>query len=73
MNAVFWRGFWRGLAGGPFWRLMDRAVNGEVVVTCDGSGRAVAVTRCDRDSRVLEVIWYAPSNAPAPGGRPTPQ
>lgn len=62
MNVVFWKSFWRGLALGPLWKWIDRAVNGDVVVTCDDLGRAVAVTRCDRDNRVLEIIWYAPPN-----------
>lgn len=62
MNRWFWIGFARGLALGPLWKWLDRAVNGAIVVTT-ADGVAVCVTRQDREGRVLEIMWEAPSNA----------
>jgi len=36
-----------------------RAAPGDVVVTTDASGRCVAVTRQDKEHRILSVIWEA--------------
>jgi len=56
-RQAFWDGFKRGILLGPIWRWLDRTINGDVVVTCD-NGRAIAVTRQDKDGRMLEIIWF---------------
>ena len=66
MNRWFWIGFARGFALGPLWKLLDRTVNGDIIVTM-ADGIAVCVTRQNREGKVLEIIWEAPSNALAQG------
>jgi hypothetical protein len=56
MNDVFWRGFWRGMALGPFWRVMDRAVNGEIVVTCDEPGRVDCYGQQEKEAKIEWVL-----------------
>lgn len=39
---------------------LTHAPPGDIVVTTDATGRCVAVTRQDREHRILAVIWEAP-------------
>jgi hypothetical protein len=72
--SLFWRGFFDGLALGPFWRWMARhfpdpfvkTLGKPVVTIVSANGEVVAVTMTDDEHRISRILWEkAPHTAGA--------